>query len=198
MKSDIWIFLYLDNFVGLNVSKSLKRNLRKKKIFQISNLSDHYQLQYAFLQITEISKVSLYESISYFWKIFLNRIMGSSELKYLQVVWQGVGWLNTHTAVLINYLQYHCLLLLRAKHTTCGGLYVTWKFQFSRPLFTVRCLFMAPIHAPKWQRLTAFPFRFFNPFLLFLNLKFAFKRKPYYGRETLKCYSLFSHCLIGT
>ena len=57
VKSDIWIFLYLDNFVGLNVSKSLKRNLRKKKIFQISNLSDHYQLQYAFLQITEISKV---------------------------------------------------------------------------------------------------------------------------------------------
>ena len=91
-----------------------------------------------------------------------------------------------------------CMLHHQAKHTTCGGLYVTWKFQFSRPLFTVRCLFMAPIHAPKWQRLTAFPFRFFNPFLLFLNLKFAFKRKPYYGRETLKCYSLFSHCLIGT
>ena len=47
----------LEQFVGLNVSKLLKRKLKRRESLQMVHLSEEYGFQYAFLQIIEDSKV---------------------------------------------------------------------------------------------------------------------------------------------
>ena len=51
--------LNLDGFLGLNITKLVRRCLRKNRNLTIQNLREQYSLQYAFLDIPQTPQVSL-------------------------------------------------------------------------------------------------------------------------------------------